>query len=509
MTEYTETNTKALLVGVSDYDKFEPLMKSVNDANYMACTLNENLFIPQSSISKLTGYVSRDNFLEALGSFCDTKADIGILYFSGHGHEKKDGGDYCIALSDAAESTRWLINEATKHFEAFVIILDCCYAGAAQLIAHENDTVFPSCGDGCVLFASSGPKEASYAVEDFKTSVFTHYLCLSLRGEYSKLDGCISLDKVEDPLRMMMKRWNDTNKAGYKQNIVIKHKQHGSLFFPNPLFVPYKPLDAIPLETDRFSIVSIEPHHDANKRYCIRVLVDGDTTISGLAEISDQIIKYAGKQQVFNRKEDEIRLRDTPVAQLSAFFYPSMFDLRESNPKYSMEWFANPKDAERLCKDRDIVKNGCLFKAFENFFEAEHKLLIAHKITGDVLRVIGNLFQELDSLSIRIFGYFDDYINRLCSEDELKDKIYGMAHDVECFQKKIDRLGCNQDYENAIIHLCNMALCLSSAVSYYTNSVFLDRDAPNRRLCMSETRKRFNKEYRLFLNEMRPSTEPI
>jgi hypothetical protein len=194
---------KALIISVSDYKYLRSLPFCKNDGEGMYSILRSlNYNIPDTY--KLVGKVTHQEIEDAIYDFFTSKSnkpkDLLLFYFSGHGVPEANGDNYLSSYEiDPDEPYRrgFSFNDLAKTIdrgipENKVIILDCCYSGAAQLskglLSEENaairgtegiNRIIPGRGK-CILAACQGSEEA-YAIRKQDHSIFTHYL---LEGLY-------------------------------------------------------------------------------------------------------------------------------------------------------------------------------------------------------------------------------------------------------------------------------------------------------------------------------------
>ncbi|WP_330475545.1 caspase family protein [Terrabacter sp. C0L_2] len=133
---------RALVVGIDSYPTFGDLGGCVNDAHALAPLLTRNEDdSPNFDVRTLTapvdtGFVGRDEFLDALDTLFGPGVDVSLLYFAGHGAAVGDGGDVNLVTSDGTNGTPGVrFSEVLERINAcsqeVAVVLDCCFAGAA------------------------------------------------------------------------------------------------------------------------------------------------------------------------------------------------------------------------------------------------------------------------------------------------------------------------------------------------------------------------------------------
>jgi hypothetical protein len=142
---------KALIIGVSEYEKLRPLKFCENDGKSLVGILRSEPLSYQ--ITSLVGRIDWDNMRRAIKHFFigeDVRSkDTLLFYFSGHGLMDKYG-HYYLAPSDIDPADP--VDTADKGFSfdelentfkdtpsrRVIAILDCCFSGAARLKSKKN-----------------------------------------------------------------------------------------------------------------------------------------------------------------------------------------------------------------------------------------------------------------------------------------------------------------------------------------------------------------------------------
>ena len=181
----------------------------------------ESLGYEISEDHKLTGQVSYETMRAAIkGFFVDKNIkskDTLLFYFSGHG-VPEDNGEHYLATSEmnpeepfdkgySFEDLQRMINRSVS--TRIVIILDCCYSGAAKAAkggsGEEEATLGREAinnrirsGEGKCVLASSLSYQKSYATKEGGYSLFTHYLIGGLKGNTDSVnnDGTVTPDSL-------------------------------------------------------------------------------------------------------------------------------------------------------------------------------------------------------------------------------------------------------------------------------------------------------------------------
>lgn len=211
-----------MIIGISDYDSLEPLTFCKNDGNAMIDLLSSQGYQINNN-HNLIGYVTwqkmRDGIINFFTDSSIRPTDTLLFYYSGHGVPDVDG-DLYFATSEIDHYSPYKrgfsFSELAKMIQRtisirVVVILDCCYSGAAKLSkggSEDNLTILGSSainnaskilkdGGKCILAASQGLQEA-YALEEHNHSLFTYYLLEGLKGNPLSIDdrGYVTVDSL-------------------------------------------------------------------------------------------------------------------------------------------------------------------------------------------------------------------------------------------------------------------------------------------------------------------------
>jgi hypothetical protein len=186
MAERIEPRRKALIIGISDYDKLESLSFCKNDGQEISNVLSSlNYEIPANNI--LLGYIRWEKMRDTVYDFFNDEStrpdDLLLFYYSGHGIPDVDEDVY-LATSEIDPSLpsrrgfnfdelRKMVTDSIS--TSIVAILDCCYSGSAKISkGHEDDAArlgrstierqserISTYGEGkCILAASQAQGEA-------------------------------------------------------------------------------------------------------------------------------------------------------------------------------------------------------------------------------------------------------------------------------------------------------------------------------------------------------------
>lgn len=191
-------NRKALCVGINNYQYTTPLKGCTNDALQIAELLAHNgddspNFQVSTMVTSGKGVsIGRKALKSEIEALFNSRCDIVLFYFSGHGHLERTGG--YLVTSDAIDfddglAMYELIGLANSSpAKNKIIILDCCFAGTVGSMISNDAFSFLS--DGLSIMAATKPKKLSY--EEDGAGIFTTLLIEALKGGGSDLFGAIT-----------------------------------------------------------------------------------------------------------------------------------------------------------------------------------------------------------------------------------------------------------------------------------------------------------------------------
>jgi hypothetical protein len=190
---------RALLIGIDKYDKNDDLGGCVNDVDALDPLLSRNEDdSPNFDCQKrttVTGGVTRDGLLADLDALFADGAEIAVLYFAGHGDGS--GADVALVTEDGTKGTpgipfsEILAKVATSSVGEVIVILDCCFAGAAGGIPQLGTATTALRHGVSILAASRGDQTA--AETESGRGLFSTYLCGALEGGAADVLGKVTV----------------------------------------------------------------------------------------------------------------------------------------------------------------------------------------------------------------------------------------------------------------------------------------------------------------------------
>jgi caspase domain-containing protein len=197
--------SRALLVGIDDYEYMAALKGCRQDAQDMADLLEKHddgsrnyecKVLSNSSVPKVTRTALRKEWLRLFSNFDGQIA----FYFSGHGVFSEFGGylmtqdatheDPGLAMYELLQ----LANDSNAH--EVLLILDCCNSGAAGNLPSQRFGMMNQAQirEGVTILAASRPTEVAMISKG--RSIFTSLLLTALKGAGADIRGHVSAASI-------------------------------------------------------------------------------------------------------------------------------------------------------------------------------------------------------------------------------------------------------------------------------------------------------------------------
>jgi hypothetical protein len=179
---------RALLVGVDDYNNFSRLGGCVNDVKAIHPLLASNEdgspnFACQTRTT-VDDPVTRDGLLGNFDALLAGGADVALAYFAGHGYPRDS--DVVLVTTDGTEATpgvalsELLAKVSVSPVGEILLILDCCFAGAAAGVPQLGSPD-ASLKSGVSILAASRSDQTA-AETPAGRGLFSTHLCAALDG---------------------------------------------------------------------------------------------------------------------------------------------------------------------------------------------------------------------------------------------------------------------------------------------------------------------------------------
>jgi uncharacterized caspase-like protein len=225
--ELTQGKIWAVVIGVSQYDRVDPLKYADQDAKAFHEYLIHNLGMPlDQSTLLLNEQATLFALKSALGTELKRKAgpkDTVIIYYAGHGAPESDaasldgdGLEKYIVPYDADPNNLYATGLPMREIETIfqrlmaervIFITDSCYSGATagrtfstgsrRAVISDAFLTRLSAAKGRVMFAASRAGEVSEERDELGHGVFTFYLLEGLKGKADiNADGLVTVEEV-------------------------------------------------------------------------------------------------------------------------------------------------------------------------------------------------------------------------------------------------------------------------------------------------------------------------
>lgn len=183
---------KALVIGINNYPTI-PLKGAINDAKSMSELLKVNgNDTTNFEVKSIYGIQTRGELLTEISNFFNLNADVGLLYFAGHGFVNELGGFIVTPdhkkYDEGISMDNILSLANTSPINNKVIILDCCKSGIFG-VPTLGGSVTPINKGISILTAC---RENEPAKEINGHGVFTNLLIEGLKGGAADIRGHIS-----------------------------------------------------------------------------------------------------------------------------------------------------------------------------------------------------------------------------------------------------------------------------------------------------------------------------
>jgi hypothetical protein len=212
---------RALLVGIDDYDRFSGLDGCVADVDMLEPLLSRNdddspNFDCQKRTSA-TGGVTRDALLGDIDALLGGGVDVALLYYAGHG--AGSGTDVELVTRDGTPATpgiafsQVLAKVAGSSVREVVLILDCCFSGAAGGVPQLATTAATLREGVSILTASRGDQVAV----DWAQGVFSPFRGGALAGGAADVVGKVTIAGLYSYLDECFGPWDQ--RPAFKSNV--------------------------------------------------------------------------------------------------------------------------------------------------------------------------------------------------------------------------------------------------------------------------------------------------
>jgi hypothetical protein len=187
--------SRAVLIGVSDYQHLTPLPAVTNNLADLARFLRDpgTWGLPPENCVVVANPSHSHSVLEPLHNAAGSAGDVLFVYFAGHGL-LNDESELCLALPEASQSRqhctvrfadiRREIVYTAQRCLAKVVILDCCYSGRAMsgYMSDDDRLVNQAAVEGTFLMTATAETTLALAPIGARYTAFTGSLLDTIRN---------------------------------------------------------------------------------------------------------------------------------------------------------------------------------------------------------------------------------------------------------------------------------------------------------------------------------------
>lgn len=226
----------ALLIGVSEYDGFNPLPSALKDVEAMGRILqhpdiggftetdvkvlkNPHRQEMEEAIEKLFSNRQKDDLVLLYFSGHGIKDDSGRLFLTNHLTRKNDKGELIKTSAVAASMVHDVMENSRSRRQ--VIVLDCCFSGAfvEGMRAKDDDGLDINNqlgGEGRAVLTSSTATQYSFEQKGSDLSIYTHFIVEGIEKGTADIDkdGVITVDELHEYARNKVQEIAPTMKPG-------------------------------------------------------------------------------------------------------------------------------------------------------------------------------------------------------------------------------------------------------------------------------------------------------
>jgi Caspase domain. len=493
---------RALVVGVSDYTAMRQnnLPFCVNDIQAISEAFISGLKVDPSNIITCgnTGVVLSSDFIAALkrlSSIVETD-DTLLFYFSGHGGTLPQG--HHLLLSDSYINTQDIIS----YLEAIptknkVIFIDSCMSGNFSVnqsaVFDINSTVNEFEGKGYAVFASSNATQYSFGHPDKPVSLYTSFLCESIKDIHLIREGKKSLYDIEKLLFLYLEIWNKNN-PDKQQNPIFRANMGGTIFFDIQEFHAFY-VEKIYEETDRYIIYSVEPlHNGIAKRYAVKVILKMPFSFEEISIINLEIVEKVKKVDVYKNEISERHWRGKNANLVFCYFGRDETDMIDCNYLCHTTWADQNQDKNwwyRLDKNSEVL-NDVHFN-YHSYYESLKIFTQEH--TGDKDKLIADtkvIISNLITLAEKVIAMYNEFLHVANDENTLVGNLSSCIQAIDKYYFAETDLDIPPQELKEWSQCCsNLSATIHDFTLFYNAKYLSGRTPENRIACMNLTIKRY------------------
>lgn len=446
---------KVFACGVNEYRGVPNLDFCVNDSREFCNAFQKNIIINQEDIMIATddGKISNTEYCKKLKKFCDesSEKDILVVFHSGHGGVDEYDDSFLLMTNSLNESTYVYTDQIinflnNSNAKSKVVILDCCHSDVGDKFIppiDEEEVVEKFYGKGISVFCACKKQEES-TTEDGKISVFTKFLCESLKDEYLIRDNVVYFNDLQNMVSIYAQKYNRKH-PGEEQTPVMRTSMIGTLTLPTRIHKEKRKKQKCFIKTQEVDILDIEnnckigKNKQHRKYYGIKVVMKKYITEETIVEEISKVVKILKGANLPLSSKNQVLLKNHPIEIVYILFYGDDIDYKANIYQYLAVWTLY--DDYNWHKENviRINKKGYYSWAYNSSYQYLKKMRLKYIFTDDELV---SFWKEQIVIVIRKTSQFDkEYhsykigdidINQFC---KCSKEIYG---DLQVVYNKCD-----------------------------------------------------------------------
>ncbi|MFD5574004.1 caspase family protein [Streptomyces cadmiisoli] len=287
--------SRAVLIGVSDYEVLEPLPAVRNNLLALAnvFTAEWSWGLPREHCLVVREPSVHADIVDAVATAADASTDTLLVYFAGHGLIDTETGELCLTLtgsrSGAVHTTvpyEWVRRQIRKcRAKRRIAILDCCYGARAFGMMSDAETLIADQAEveGTYLIASAAEGKTALAEPGEDFTAFTGELLGLISSGLPTEGDLLDLDTVYSWLHSALRsksrplpQKRDRNSAG-KLALSLNAAKHAGQQWHQIFLEPATVLEETDASLDGWSLPS-DPEEAATVRSLIQQLASEDSS---------------------------------------------------------------------------------------------------------------------------------------------------------------------------------------------------------------------------------------
>ena len=203
----------AIIIGIDEYSNNLPSLSCcASDAEHL-CEMLKNDKFDFSVHPLINGQATRNVILKLLDRLMSSSLDLLLFYFSGHGTKNISDTYICTYESEEynagisfSELKNIFTQSCIENPKAIVVLLDCCYSGAAKVgvdksefyYTYQDDAKnkFNTFATGRVVYAACGPLNLAFENTKLRSAYFSEKIFKALSGEAVDSSGKITVSSI-------------------------------------------------------------------------------------------------------------------------------------------------------------------------------------------------------------------------------------------------------------------------------------------------------------------------